>query len=435
MKNTGRNFRRIFGITFLTVSVLACKKNDINNSIEDIDNDSSVAIQLSAYEASSVMTKAALKEWNNTELYVFGLKHTADGYDFEDSDNIVNRKAIAESGTYCGLNIYKDEAKEEPYFYRRDYRYDFYGYHLGGAEIVSEQPNTSGDKYSFDLTFDGSNDLMYAVTDKEKDIKLAGYLPEAIGNYGDYVYSERSARMGITPNLVFNHALTRLNFIIKGKGNKYQNVSVTGVEVKSVNKGTLVVTGPEVGFTMNSTAEPVSLLLKAADNSGLATSLVTENTENAVLGGDGACLMIAPGMEEVEIIIYLKNELINKPMDGYKFTAKATDVVKTDESGNKTSVTSFEKGHAYDFYISVYGPEQINISASLAPWVPGGDFTYDPDDYFTGEGVNPNPEPEPTPDPEPDPTPDPEDPEPEKPGNESVGEEEVDVPFIPVPEI
>lgn len=419
MKNSGRNFRRIFGITFLTVSVLACKKNDINNSIEDIDNDSSVAIQLSAYEASSVMTKAALEEWNNTELYIFGLrripgKEVGEGaYDFtpSDDDNIVDRKAIANSGQNA-LEILND--KGEPYYYKRDYIYDFYGYYLGGAAKLSADPIISGDKYSYALEFDGSNDLMYAVTNRENDIRLQGY---DVNDVSNYVYSERSARWGIVPRLVFNHALTRLNFIIKGKGSnkKYENVRITGVEVETVNKGTLVVTGPEVGFIPDPNAAPVSLSLKAADNSELTSEVVTQNTEDNVLGGLGACLMITPGMEAIQITVKLENTRTGKQIDAYVFTAEAAKVISEDKE-----VTSFEAGYEYDFYINVYGPEEIFISAILKEWTDGGDFTYDPD-----EGIVPNnPEPGPTPEPDPDPTPDPEPeptPDPEEPGNEGTG--------------
>lgn len=411
MKIVDRSFRKIFTFVCGTFTVLACQKNGIKDSVVEGGDGSPEAIRLSAFESSSVVTRAALEVWSNTELYVFGLKRDpgkevgSGAYDFEDTDNIVAYLTTATSGTYCTLEVYSDKDAKIPYYYRRDYIYDFYGCHLGGADVSNE--TVSGDSYCYDLTFEGNNDLMCAATDREKDILASGNSP-AIEKY---VYSERSARMGVAPNLVFNHALTRLNFIIKGKGDKYQNVRVTGVEVKSVNKGTLVATGTAIGFVADSTAEEVALSLKAADDGDLEAMDVTLNPTDAVLGGDGACLMVAPGMEELDITLYLENKILDKPMDPYKFTAKAADVVKTDNAGNKMPVTSFESGHAYDFYINVYGPEEIFITAMLTPWEDGGKFEYDPDDHSPGGGTDSDPDDEPV-------SPDPSD------GNESVGEEE-----------
>ena len=374
------SFGKILPLFFCLVLLSGCKKSDVNGNNPVKDDDAPVAIRLSAGDPSYVKTKAGLEEWNNSDLNVFGLKRkrgTAVGtgvYDFTDATNIVDYQTVAASGTSASLEVYYDETNRSPYYYTEGYVYDFYGYHLGGA--IAGDKAVDGDTYSYKVTFDGSNDLMYATTDKAKDIAASGNTEATEAE----VYSAWAARREVHPTLLFNHALARMNFIVKGMGEKYGNVSITGVEVKSVNQGTLVVTGPEIGFTADPEASAVTLTLKSADNQALPVTEVTQNSENASLGGEGACIMVAPDMEEIEISVHMQDKQ-GVALESYRFTAKASDVDRKDEQGNKIPVTAFEAGYGYDFYIRVYGPEEIEISAMVQGWNKGGEYTYDPDDF------------------------------------------------------
>lgn len=370
-----------------------CQKGELREN--NVSDESKVAIELSAGSPVSVVSKAAVEKWNDSEVNVFGLKRKRgiavgdNAYDFTDPDSFVDYPTTAAAGTSASLEVYADKEKEIPYFYTEGHVYDFYGYHLGGA--TATEKNISGDTYSYFVTFGGNNDLMYADTDRAEDI-LTSNDPSVTESD---VYSAWAARRNIHPTLVFHHALTRLNFIVKGKGNKWQDVAITGVDVKSVNTGTLAVTGTDIGFTP-SEETPAVLSLKTAADENLVSEDVTLNPDDVALGGEGACLIIAPDVDEIEVTVHMKHkDYEDIPLADYTFTVKASDVSNKDEYGNAVPVSLFEAGHAYDFYINVYGPEEIVITAQITDWEDGGDYTYDPDDDFRpGNGTDPEPEPE-----------------------------------------
>ena len=138
--------------------IVGCHKNGGFNP----ETESSVAIKLSAGDPSYVMAKSGLDRWNNSELYVFGLKRTPGSevgegvYNFNSTTDIVDYKVTGVSGTSTQLNVYREG--NVPYYYAENYVYDFYGYHLGGAQTSDKK--IEGDTYSYTVTFDGSNDLM-----------------------------------------------------------------------------------------------------------------------------------------------------------------------------------------------------------------------------------------------------------------------------------
>ena len=385
---------KILAKIWLLASVMTvlggCQKGELREN--NVSDESKVAVKLSAGSPVSVASKAAVDKWNSSDVNVFGLKRKRgidvgdNAYDFTDSDNFVDYPATAAAGTSASLEVYADKEKEIPYFYTEGHVYDFYGYHLGGATATDK--NISGDAYSYSVTFLGNNDLMYADTDRAEDI-LTSNDPSVTESD---VYSAWAARRNVHPTLVFRHALTRLNFIVKGKGDKWQNVMITGVDVKSVNTGTLTVTGTDIGF-VPSEDTPVTLSLKTAADEDFMSEDVALNPDDIALGGEGACLMVAPGMSEIEVTVHMKHKTYeNVPLADYSFIVKASDISHKDEYGNPVPVSHFEAGHAYDVYINVYGPEEIIINAQIAKWEDGGDYTYDPDeDICPGNGSDSEP--------------------------------------------
>ena len=379
----------LLAILCCAVFAIGCDKKNVSEN-DGIQDDSPVAIELSAGNPSYLATtKAAIDEWNDTELYVFGLKRAGSSvageavYDFTDQANIVGCKASAASGTSAVLELSSD-GKGTPYFYAEGYAYDFFGCHLGGADIDGDPVMTEG-SYSYNIIFKGYNDLMYAATDKAKDIEKSGNSSVTESD----VYSAWAARRSVQPTLVFKHALTRLNFIVRGRGNKYSDVVITGIDVKSVNKGVLNVVGPEVGFVTDKAAEPVALSLRTADNEEIIEEDVVVNPGDVPFGGQGACLMVAPDMESVEVAIHMKHKVKGHQLEDHKFVVNASDMVKEDGQGNRVEITSFEAGKSYNFYITVYGPEEIIIISQLDEWLPGGDYEFDPDEYLPPEGNTP----------------------------------------------
>ena len=389
MKNLDFGCRKLFPFVLGLVMAVGCNKNEVSNDVVTGDEDSPVAISLSVGNPTYVSTKVALEEWNNSKLNVFGLRRKPTDvvgkgvYDFSDTgNNIVDYEVVAASNVKTGLDVYSNKEKLVPYFYSETHIYDFYGYHLGGA-VASTPEIKEGDAYGFEVTFLGDNDLMYAHTDKADDIANSSATVKI--NEAD-LYSAWSARRGVHPTLVFDHALVRLNFIVQGKGDKYNTVRITGVDVNSVNKGYLTVTGANVGFVVDSEAEEVTMSLRTAGKDAFQAALVDPNTAGNHLGGEGACLMVAPGMTEIDLEIHMEHVVYEVPIESYKYTVKASDVEKKDENGNYIPVESFEAGLSYDFYVYVYGPEEIQIAAKVAEWEAGGTVVIDPDKPLSGGG-------------------------------------------------
>ena len=380
MKKLEFGFRNLFALAIGTILAFGCQKTEVPGGVQAPEEESPVEIKLSVGKPLSVVTKAAVDKWDNSEVNVFGLRRLPGAvvgqkaYEFTSTYNIVDYPAIAAEGEKDDLEVYSNEEKKIPYFYSEGYVYDFYGYHLGGA--TSANVKIEDDSYSFDVTFEGYNDVMYAATDKAKDIEASGST-ETI-NETD-VYSAWAARRLVQPTLVFNHALTRLNFIIQGRGanKKYQYVRITGIEVKGINKGKLTVTGPNIGFEKDAAASLVDFQLRSAADATLTPFIVDENTSGSYAGGDGACIMVAPGLEQVEMTIHMEDVRYNIPIEDYKYTVNAKDVVREDGA----NVTSFDAGLSYDFFVYVYGPEEINVSAKVTPWEKGGTTVIDPDSH------------------------------------------------------
>ena len=383
IKNSGNC--KILPLFLFVILALGCGKGEIVENDVKVDDDSPVAIKLTSANPSYLTSKAAVDRWDRSEISVFGLKRkkgiaVGEGtYDFDDRFSFADYQTLASSGASVPVEVYADNEAKIPYFYSEGYVYDFYGYHLGGAS--AEEALISGDAFSRKITFDGSNDVMFATTDREKDVLTAS----SPGVRAKDVYTAWSARRSVQPTLVFQHALTRFNFIIKGAGDKYQDVTIKGIDVNGViNTGTLTVTGTELGFVQSADAQPVALTLKDVDGQIFTLDQVTENAEGLPAGGEGACVMVAPGLEEIEIILHMVNNKYGDfPIDDYRFVAKASEIKHNDENGNSLPVTSFDAGKAYDFYIYVYGPEKIDITAKLTDWVYGGMHEYNPDDSFS----------------------------------------------------
>lgn len=369
---------------FYAVAALAmfasCKKTEINEtpSTTPIDDGKPVAMQfgVNAPSFQVTKTKAAVNAWAETEVNVFGLENSGEVY-VKLIDNYPTTVIDADTP----LEVYQEEASKTPYYYTEGKIYDFFGYHAGGADLdggasYDENGILTNNTVAYTVTFDGSNDIMYATTDKDEDIMKD---PTAQVMSKD-VYSAWAARRNVQPTLVFEHALTRFNFYIKGMNEKSEKVTIKTISAKSVNTGTLTVVSKNnaaLGF-VPSQAAAVDLALKTATDEAFEPTDVVYG-ETFVAGGEGASLMLAPGMAELPIVVKMaNNEHPDVVIPNYEFTAKASEVRKTGLAEN-AGLKAFEAGTAYNIYINVYGPEEIVITAELTPWAVGGDYTYDPD--------------------------------------------------------
>ena len=361
----------------LLLVLTGCGKNEVSNDV--IHDGSPVPITVGVGADVAVESKAAVDGWYGDTVCVFGLKRQAGGsYDYDDPGNIVEYPVAVTSSTAGSLEIYSDPTSRYPYFYSEGALYDFFAYHLGGAKV--HEVRTEGMLYSMDVELSGCNDLMYAYTDRSKDLARIGdtNLKETS------LYSASSARYNVTPRLIFEHVLSRFIFVVKGQGKKYDMVEIEGVEVKAYNRGWLTVNGGELGFEVPQGAEMADVALRLPDGKEFVTENVYPNPHSIPIGGPGACIMVAPGLTELSVNLKMVVKESGVRMD-YPFVVRASDIRNQQQTPSK----EFKAGSYYMIYINVYGPEEIVVSGLLENWKEN-DYLVDPDEDDSGITILPD---------------------------------------------
>lgn len=295
--------------------------------------------------------------------------------------------------------------------------YDFWGYRVddaaGATPVVKTVDDTGAaveanvaTKRVVDITIDGSQDIMAgkAVPSTDEVTKL--------GNYADNFYSAYAARKGVQPNITFNHLLTRFTFEVRAgskataglpAGGNTDAVKVTGVSVDSKTTGTLTVayTGAtkEAAELLTFTGDASALTLKQrdaalADNNAPLVALEPVSltwTDDAATIDDvikvGEALLVAPGETEYPLTISLSQDVLEQ-LTG----AKVTKPLEQKATIKMDGVKAFEPGKSYKVTITVYGLQEIEVTATLVPWADGGSIDID-DDRNPNEGEYTEPTP------------------------------------------
>lgn len=289
--------------------------------------------------------------------------------------------------------------------------YDFWGYRVddaaGATPVVKTVDDTGAEveanvatKRVVDIEIDGSQDIMAgkAAPSNDEVTKLGGY--------AENFYSAYAARKGVQPNITFNHLLTRFTFEVRAgskataglpAGGNTDAVKVTGVSVDSKTTGTLTVayTGATKEaadlLTFTGAASPLTLKQRsttAADNNEALVALEPVSltwTDDAATIGDvlkvGEALLVAPGETEYPLTIALSQDVLQK-VGETKVTMPLEQKATIKMDGTKT----FEPGKSYKVTITVYGLEDIRVTATLVPWADGGSIDID-DDRNPNEGT------------------------------------------------
>lgn len=295
--------------------------------------------------------------------------------------------------------------------------YDFWGYRVDDAvagDPVVKLVNDAGDEVAadqatkrvVDIKIDGSQDIMAGKAAPSTD-EVA-----KLGNYADYFYSAYAARKGVQPNITFNHLLTRFTFEVRAgskataglpAGGNTDAVKVTGVSVDSKTTGTLTVayTGETKAAAdlLTFTGDASALTLKQrdaalADNNAPLVALEPVSltwTDDAATIGDvikvGEALLVAPGQTEYPLTIALSQDVLQKVGE-----TKVTMPLEQKATIKMDGVKAFEPGKSYKVTITVYGLEEIKVTATLVPWVDGGSIDID-DDRNPNEGEYTEPTP------------------------------------------
>lgn len=325
-------------------------------------------------------------------------------------DNKEFKAPNAAASTVSGLATTADGAIA---YYPVSGNYDFWGYRVDDAvagtpdvKLVDDTDNEvatadQATKRVVDIKIDGSQDIMAGKATPSTDEVTK------LGNYADNFYSAYAARKGVQPNITFNHLLTRFTFEVRagskatagaGASGNTEAVRVQGISVESLTDGKLTVAykgetkeaADLLTFTGN--ASPLKLQQRdagAADNNDplvalKEVALTWPADANATVGDVlpvGEALLVAPGQTEYPLTIALaqkvKKNTAAADKEDMDLEQKAT--IKMD------GVKKFEPGKSYKVTITVYGLEEIEVTATLVPWVDGGSIDID-DDRNPNEG-------------------------------------------------
>ena len=101
----------------------------------------------------------------------------------------------------------------------------------------------------------------------------------------------------------------------------------------------------------------------------------------------GEALLVAPGETEYPLTIALSQDVLQKVGE-----AKVTMPLEQKATIKMAAGQKFEPGKSYKVTITVYGLEEIEVTATLVPWADGGSIDID-DDRNPNEGEYTEPTP------------------------------------------
>lgn len=292
--------------------------------------------------------------------------------------------------------------------------YDFWGYRVDDA--VTGTPdvklvNDNGDEVDAADAATATKRVVAIKINGSQDIMAGKATPSTaevgkLGDYADNFYSAYAARKGVQPNITFNHLLTRFTFEVRagskatagqGASGNTEAVRVQGVSVESLTDGKLTVAykgeTKEAADLLTFTGDASPLTLKqrtvGADNNDPLVDLeevpLTWPADADATVGDvipvGEALLVAPGQTEYPLTIALAQKVkkhVGDP-DNEDMALEQKATIKMD--GTK----KFEPGKSYKVTITVYGLEEIEVTATLVPWADGGSIDID-DDRNPNEG-------------------------------------------------
>lgn len=291
---------------------------------------------------SVATAKAALDSWDSQDIFIYGVNKK--NGELHINNDAATAPAQGETAITLSKTYYYDPSNT---------CYDFYGYYVDDA-ILGEVSVAEGN-ITYPVTISGSQDIMLAKADQATDIEGT-----EVNNPG-YAYSAFSARRGVVPNLEFKHQLSKFTFQIKAGSQSGSTVAVTNLTLTSKTTGNLTVVGDQ-GLVGNGETSPLTLALPVDCTPDW--NLAEDKAGDPKVLGD---LMVIPGEPSYDLAVSLGD------------IVPAIPITITPD---KVGAEKFEAGYAYTITIIIYGIEEIKIDATMAPWVNGGEMTFDPDEEW-----------------------------------------------------
>lgn len=387
--------KKVLTICAVAAMVAACAKETPMDSQASVITPEEIGeempVMFNSNVTASVQTKAqgGVDAWNNAQtLYVYGFQREAGDIDYTTAVPFINNvETVSPEEGVAGNSIEVLDSDGKPFYYVGNYTYDFYGYYVDDLNV---EPIAQADGIYIPVTLTGGEDIMLAKADPATDVQKAKdagvFKGEASWNDG-YAYSAYAARRGVQPSLTFKHQLVRFTFqIISGTnyetaGDPEKNLYIKDLTMSARNSAQLCVAGKNLGLT-SIQSELAELPLRSLVDGQLTDLQVYEvpSADAEIEEGSnviGESLMVIPNdyvaggdAYPMSLVMEQAGKTITYPVD-LKFSSV---------TGAPSGQTQFTAGYSYRVTVKVYGLEQVELSAELEPWLPGGDIEINTDD-------------------------------------------------------
>lgn len=370
-----------------TMMMASCSTND--EVVATVENQTNVSeleeIALSSNLYVSATTRAEiLKEWDNTEVGLFALTHeNLFGENWQTQTALDDKNALIYNvkGTVAADNSVT--LANAPYYYPRvsARKYAFYGYY----------------PYSEDQVVMNDNELQVnGIFDGQVDILTGKSAVNENGWNASYIRNLRKSdpSSNVTPNITFNHMTTQFQLLML-QGQSYvvssDKCQIDSVYIVVPNQYTLTIADmnlknaePTIAYANNLEAKAVVVNVGRPNPADLQANRVGDALESRKV------IAWSTKPEDSDKAYYLAdpeskyNNLVFAPANKTAYTVYVrfadgtlthkeftTSNITMDANGNKD--TEFVAGHSYRVVLTINGPEEIAVTATLTPWVSGGD--------------------------------------------------------------
>ena len=307
-----------------------------------------------------------LEQFNKTDLRVFAIDKASTDWTSGDPFLLKNYSVTATGGSSA-------PSLETDKYYKDNVNYDFYGYYVDNIDHQETNLKIDAQAVTLPVTITGYEDILLATTDKGKDSQAAKNKAQDEGKTfnENRVYSAYSARRDVVPNLVFEHMLTRLDFVFKTgeEVNPDTRVEIVGIAVKSVINGTLTVAGAQKLEPADEVETALNLRYPTETN-----FLEMPNTKDgvAIFGTNSNSIMVYPKAGSYELTVKVRQ---SKKI-GADWTPGS---VETRTFPIALTSGSFKAGNKYEVTVITYGLEPVVVGVELTDWALGDNTIIDSD--------------------------------------------------------
>ena len=307
------------------------------------------------------------------------------------------------------MYFYETEASESPttIYYnpeKTEEGYNFFTYSFDNAVVSA--PRTENGRISYDVTIDGTQDIMAGHAPKmsmqllntrysdTQHNSLTEADKSAIASLEGY--SAYASHRNVDPVIDLKHMLSRLRFKAYPGNKDCESVTITGIDILSETTGRIIVASrnlDEVGVASKGDIGTITLYEESTD--GITPCQPFEEKTLEWVDGDerreisdrtaitlGGSVLLFPD-ETYTMILHYKQKVAatlgspdTKVIDySGKYTIKP--LAASYNKDPKTETYMFRPGLVYTVAIVVYGLERIEVTPSIEAWKDGGTIIRD----------------------------------------------------------